>query len=280
MSAPAAPTVAHVTSLRDGRGGAASVSWPAFVALMRRDLTVNRRELPSFLVRTLMQPTLFMIVFGAVLPKMGTMQAGYQTTLPPGILAISLTLSAIQSVALPMMQDFGFTKEIEDRLLAPISLRLVATQKIVSGVIQGCISALVVLPLARVIMGPIPGLSVPHVGALILITLLGASAFSSLGLLVGILIKPQQIGLLFSVIVAPMLFFGCAYYPWSGLSFVRVMQYGVLVNPLVYVAEGLRAVLTPAVPHMPLVVCISALTVVLVVAYVSGMRAFERKALG
>jgi ABC-2 type transport system permease protein len=258
----------------------ASRAWPAFAALMRRDITVNRRELISFLVRTLMQPTLFMIVFGAILPKMGFMGAGYQATLLPGILAISLTLSAIQSVALPMMQDFGFTKEIEDRLLAPISLRLVATQKIVSGVIQGCISAIVVLPLARIIMGPIAGLTVPHVGQLVLITLLGASAFSAMGLLVGILIKPQQIGLLFSVIVAPMLFFGCAYYPWSGLSFVPIMQYGILVNPLVYVAEGLRGVLSPSVPHMPFVVCVGALTAILIVAYVSGMRAFERKAIG
>lgn len=257
-----------------------AASWPAFMALMRRDLTVNRRELPSFLVRTLMQPTLFMIVFGAVLPKMGAMNASYQATLLPGILAISLTLSAIQSVALPMMQDFGFTKEIEDRLLAPISLRLVATQKIVSGVMQGCISALVVLPLARLIMGPIAGLTVSHVGQLVLITLLGAASFSSLGLLVGILIKPQQIGLLFSVIVAPMLFFGCAYYPWAGLSVVPVMKYLVLVNPLVYVAEGLRGVLTPAVPHMPFGVCVGALAVVLIAAYVSGMRAFDRKAIG
>lgn len=257
-----------------------SAAWPAFVALMRRDLTVNRRELPSFLVRTLMQPTLFMIVFGAVLPKMGVMGDGYQATLLPGILAISLTLSAIQSVALPMMQDFGFTKEIEDRLLAPIPLTLVASQKIVSGVVQGCIAALVVLPLARLIMGPIAGLSMPHIGQLVLITVLGAFAFSSMGLLVGILVKPHQIGLLFSVIVAPMLFFGCAYYPWSGLKVVPVMKYGVLINPLVYVAEGLRAVLTPQVPHMPFAVCVAALAVVLAVAYVAGMRAFQRKAIG
>ena len=46
------------------------------------------------------------------------------TALLPGILAISLSLSAIQSVALPMVQDFGWTKEIEDRLLAPVPTRV------------------------------------------------------------------------------------------------------------------------------------------------------------
>ena len=34
----------------------------------------------------------------------------------PGVLAISLTLSAIQAVSLPMVAEFGWTKEIEDRL--------------------------------------------------------------------------------------------------------------------------------------------------------------------
>ena len=62
----------------------------------------------------------------------------------------------------------------------------------------------------------------------------------------GTAIAPQQIGLMFSVIIAPMLFFGCAYYPWRGLDVVPVMKYVVLVNPMVYVAEGMRGALTPA----------------------------------
>ena len=71
-----------------------------------------------------MQPLLFLIVFGYLLPKMSFVGKGYQTALLPGILAVSLSLSAIQSVALPMVQDFGWTKEIEDRLLAPVPTRL------------------------------------------------------------------------------------------------------------------------------------------------------------
>ena len=91
-----------------------------FYALLRRDIRVARRELPFFLVRTTLQPLMFVVVFGYLLPKMGFMKAGYSTALLPGVLAISLTFSAIQSVALPMVQDFGWTREIEDRLLAPV----------------------------------------------------------------------------------------------------------------------------------------------------------------
>jgi len=211
---------------------------------------------------------------------MGFMGRGYTTALLPGVLAISLTFSSIQSVALPMVQDFGWTKEIEDRLLAPIPISLVAAEKIVAGVLQGIVSALFVLPVARLIMGPIPNLTFAHFGDVLLITILGAAAFSSLGLFLGTAIQPQQIGLMFGVILAPMIFFGCAYYPWQGLSMVPVMKYAVLINPLVYVAEGMRAALTPASPHMPLAVVVAALVVITAIFWRLGMRSFMKRAVG
>ena len=258
----------------------ASVS-PAkvFLALLARDARVTRRELPFFLIRTTMQPLMFIIVFGFLLPKMGFLGAQYKATLLPGILGISLTMSAIQSVALPMMQDFGWTNEIEDRLLAPIPIPLIAIEKILVGTIQGLIAGLFVLPLARLIMGPIPGLTLTHVGETVAIALLGSATFSAIGLFMGTAIKPQQIGFMFSLIIAPMLFFGCAYYPWRGLDVVPALKYAVLINPLVYVAEGLRGVLTPAVPHMPLLVVVTVLTVMLLIVGWLGVRSFLKRAL-
>ncbi len=251
-----------------------------FGALMLRDIHVARRELPYFLVRTILQPLLFIIVFGYLLPKMGFVRRSYTSALLPGVLAVSLAFSSVQSVALPMVQDFGWTREIEDRLLAPIATRLIAVEKVVMGVLQGFVAALVVLPVARLIMGPIEALTLAHAGTVFLVTLLGASAFSVLGLLLGTRISPQQIGLMFSVVVAPMIFFGCAYYPWQGLDAVPLLQYLVLINPLVYVAEGMRGALTPELPHMSLAAVIAALLAITVVFGVLGIRSFERRAIG
>ena len=251
-----------------------------FLALLQRDLRVARKELPFFLIRTSLQPLLFIIVFGYLLPKMGFMAGSYTSALLPGILAVSLTFSSVQSVALPLVQDFGWTKEIEDRLLAPVPTRLIAAEKIVAGVIQGFIAAAFVMPIARLIMGPIAGLSLSNVPLVLLVVLLGATAFSSLGLLLGTAIEPQQIGLMFSVIIAPMIFFGCAYYPWAGLSTVPVMKYAVLVNPLVYVAEGLRAALTPSITHMPMIASTAALVFLSILFWTLGIRAFEKRAIG
>ena len=263
------------------RGGPPTVrASTVFVALVRRDLRVAQRELPYFLVRTVMQPLLFVVVFGYLLPRMGFVRGGYTTSLLPGVLAVSLTLSAIQSVALPLVQDFGWTREIEDRLLAPIPVALVAVEKVVVGVVQGVVAALVVLPVARVIMGPIAGLTFAHVGEVLVVVLLGAATFSALGLLIGTAISPQQIGLMFSITIAPMIFFGCAYYPWRGLDAVPVAKYLVLINPLVYVAEGMRAALTPSVPHLSLWVVVGALLVLLTSFLTLGVRSFTRRALG
>lgn len=263
---------------------APSVAPPAtatvFWALLRRDVRVARRELPYFLVRTTLQPIFFVVVFGFLLPKMGYAGRGYGSTLLPGIIALSLALSSIQSVALPMVQDFGWTREIEDRLLAPVSTTIVAAEKVVLGILQGFVAAAFVLPIARIIMGPIPDLTLAHLGVVFTVALLGSAAFSSLGLWLGTGISPQQVGLMFSVIVAPMIFFGCAYYPWMGLSVVPVLKYAVLVNPLVYVAEGMRAALTPALPHMPLGVVCGALLGLSLILWYFGLKTFTRRAIG
>lgn len=251
-----------------------------FLALLSRDVRVARRELPFFLVRTIMQPMLFVIVFGYLLPKMGFTQPGYQAALLPGILALSLMLSSTQSVTLPMVTEFGWTNEIEDRLLAPISTNLVAVEKIVNAMIQGIIAALVVLPLARLVMGPVAGFTFSHVPELLVVVVLSAAAASAFGLLLGVLINPQQIGFMFSLIITPMIFFGCAYYPWRGLDVVPWLKYAVLVNPLVYISEGLRAALTPSVPHMPLVAIISALAILTAGFTWAALARFRIRAIG
>jgi ABC-2 type transport system permease protein len=66
-------------------------------------------------------------------------------------------------------------------------------------------------------------------------------------------VNPRQIGLVFSILVVPITFLGCVYYPWANLgkSGLVWIQMGVLFNPIVYMSEGLRAAITPEVAHMP-----------------------------
>jgi ABC-2 type transport system permease protein len=83
---------------------------------------------------------------------------------------------------------------------------------------------------------------------------------------------------MFSLILTPMIFFGCAYYPWRGLDVAPALKYAVLVNPLVYVAEGMRGVFTPTQPHMPLAVVCVVLAAMTVVFWLIGIRSFVKRA--
>jgi ABC-2 type transport system permease protein len=56
------------------------------------------------------------------------------------------------------------------------------------------------------------------------------------------------------------------------------LKYAVLINPLVYVAEGMRAALTPAAPHMSLPLVVVALVIVTCIFWMLGLRSFMRRA--
>src|SRR2546422_8882826 len=129
------------------------MNWKTFLALLARDGHVARRNFVPLLLQTLLQPMLFVFVFGRVMTSSGFMPVQYKSLLLPGIVAISMTLAGIQSVAMPLIAEFQFTKEIEDRLLAPMETQWLAVEKIVAGMIQALVSGLVVIPTAWLVMG-------------------------------------------------------------------------------------------------------------------------------
>jgi len=250
-----------------------------FVALLHRDLRVVRRELPSFLLRVVLNPLLFTFIFGFVMPRMGIIQKGYTDMLLPGILGLSMTLSSMQAVSLPLVIDFGWSKEIEDRLLAPISIAGVGLEKIIVGVIQAIIAGLVVLPLAWLLMRVRLNLTTTDVIHFVLVALLSSWLFAAFGMVIGTIVPPQQISLIFTALLSPMIFFGCAYYPWATLQVIPWFKYAVLLNPLVYANEGFRLALTPSMPHMPLLLVYGALIGFSIFFTWVGLRKFEARAL-
>jgi ABC-2 type transport system permease protein len=74
---------------------------------------------------------------------------------------------------------------------------------------------------------------------------------AAMGLFIGTVLDPRKVTLLFAVVVLPLTFLGCIYYPWAALTPVMWLKVLVLLNPLVYMTEGLRTSLTPELPHMP-----------------------------
>jgi ABC-2 type transport system permease protein len=249
-----------------------------FLALLARDAHVARRNFLPLLLQTLLQPMLLVFVLGRVLTSSGMMPLAYKSMLLPGIIALSMLLAGIQAVAMPLIAEFQFTKEIEDRLLAPIEIEWVAVEKMVSGMIQALLAGLVVLPAAWLMVGKGVALQLGHPIEFLAVTLLVALLSSAVGLALGCSIGQTQIGLMFSLVLAPMIFFGCTYYPWSALASFPVLRRVVLANPIVYASEGLRASLVPQFPHLPTLAIFGALICFDLFFLLFGLNRFRRKA--
>ena len=253
-----------------------------FGALLRRDLRVLRKEKLMFLGRTIMQPLLLIFVFTYVFPKIGeaigSKPSSFATLLVGGTLASAMIFQGVQAVALPLVQDFGYTREIEDRVLAPMPVWAVAAEKVAGGAIQALLASLVVFPLALFIPANKVHLSV-HWFYLITMLPLAAVMSASFGLTIGTRVQPRQVPLIFSLLVIPMTFLGAVYYPWRTLTPLPWLKVAVLVNPLIYMSEGMRVALTNGVPHMPIVAIYLALIVFTGVFLKLGVDGFKKRVL-
>jgi ABC-2 type transport system permease protein len=268
----------------------AAASRTALYALLLRDLVVLRKHLVEFVLRTIIQPFLLVFVFLYVFPEIGQSVGGgrgtssFATVLVPGVVGISIMFQGVQSVALQLSQEFGFTREIEDRVQAPCPVWLVAMAKVVAGVIQGLMAAVIVFPIAALIHAP--GVHAQFdIRWWIVVTLLPLAClvFSGLGLVLGCVFEPRNIGLMFGFIVLPITFLGGTYYQWTRLAPVQVggfhwLQVLVLINPLIYVNEGLRAAFTD-ISHMHLYIIYPVLIAFSVLFLTVGIRAFRRRVL-
>jgi ABC-2 type transport system permease protein len=95
----------------------------------------------------------------------------------------------------------------------------------------------------------------------------------------GTLVSPRKINVVFALVVTPLLFTGSTQFPFLQLGNLRWFQVICALNPITYVSEGLRGALTPAVPHLALGICLLALVVACALFGAIGIQGFVRRAL-
>jgi ABC-2 type transport system permease protein len=259
-----------------------SIAGAAFLAILNRDIVVTGRDFIAFLLQVLLQPLFFLFIFGKVLPDIGFARPGFAAVLLPGIVALTVVTTALQGVTLPLVLDLGFAREIDDRLLAPLPVSLVAVEKVLFAAMRGLVAGAIIFPLAYWILGNGFSVRTDAIGVIIGIMVLTAFAGACLGLTIGTSVKPEQIGLMFSLIFTPLIFTGCTYYPWGSLDSIKWFQIITLFNPLTYAAEGLRYAMVPTLngqtlPTLALGWVILGLSVTVVVFFILGLRIFRSR---
>ncbi len=254
----------------------------AFFAILSRDVRVTAREFIPFLLQALMQPLFFLFIFGKVLPGIGLAAGDFAALMLPGIVALTGMIAAMQGVTLPLVLDLGFAREIDDRLLSPLPVWWVALEKVIFGAMRGTVASSVIFPLGWLILGNGFTVRADRIPLLIAMILLTGCVGSTIGLLMGTVIKPDQISLMFTLIFTPLLFTGCTYYPWGALGNIKWFQALTLFNPLTYASEGLRYSMVPPIrghdfPTLNLGWILVALVLSVILTFFAGSRTFYRR---
>jgi ABC-2 type transport system permease protein len=251
----------------------------AFGSVLRRDIVVTGKDLVAFLAQVLLQPVFFLFVFGKLLTSLGYTSSNYSSLLFPGLVALTATVTAIQAMAFPLVAEFSWTKEIEDRLLAPLPLWAVAAEKVVFATLRALVASAVMFPIGIGVLGSVP-YRADGLGLLIGVVLLGSLVGACIGMTIGTFVPPTKINIAFALIFTPLLFTGATQYPWPSLAqHLRWFQVLSAANPITYVSEGMRAALVPTIPHIPGWVCLLALAGSLALFGTLGMIGFRRRAI-
>jgi ABC-2 type transport system permease protein len=250
-----------------------------FAAILRRDLFVTGREFPVFLAQVILQPLFLLFVFGKVLTELGYARPGYEQVLFPGLVALAAVLTGLQSTALPLVIEFSYSNEIEDRLLAPLPIGAVAMEKVVFAAMRACVAAAVMFPVGVWILGSIPW-QAGTAAAVVIMTIVGALLGAAMGLILGTFVPPNRISVALTLVLTPLIFTGSSQYPWPSLNHLRWFQVVSALNPMTYVSEGLRGLMAPSVPHIQTWICFVVAIGSLIVLTAVGMIGFRRRALG
>jgi ABC-2 type transport system permease protein len=249
-----------------------------FLALLRRDLVVASRNAALLIFSTLTQPILVILVFGNILPRLGLVAANFGTIMVPGLMAIAILMAGVQGVLIPLVQDLSGSREVDERLLAPIAVFGVSAGRIVAGAIHAATAGLVAGPAMILLMhGVGVGDIRPDWWLLLPLVALSGLLSAAFGLTLGTNVQPRFSGLLFAVVLGPMMLFGCAYYPWARLAAIGPFQYLFLLNPLTFMSEAMRLAVTPEAPHMPVPLLLLGLLGYLALFTLLGARSFEKR---
>lgn len=248
-----------------------------WLALLRRDLLVTRREFIGLIIMFLLQPVLFLLVFAELLPETLLATQEYKIYVSPGIVSLALFLAGMQSMAIKIGAAFGWTREIDDVVLAPIPHPLIAIEKMIIGGLLAVSAMIAIVLLSEPLVTDWPVWHEWRWGLVVAVACMGGLASGAMGVAVGTMVRANNVGRVFSLILAPMMFLGGPFYPWVVLENYPVLKGFALLNPLLYVSEGMRAAMAPDFPTLPLWACFLGMGVSILLFAWGGILGFRKR---
>jgi ABC-2 type transport system permease protein len=256
----------------------------AIIGFVRKTLALAEMEVrklkhdPTELLTRVVQPVLWLLVFGEVLSKIRAIPTGnltYIEFLTPGILAQSVLFIAIfYGIAVIWERDLGIVHKF---LASPTPRSALVLGKAVSAGIRGLSQALIIYLLA-ILIGVHLRWGVLEILGVLVLVMLGAAVFSTLSLVIACLVRTRErfmgIGQLLTM---PLFFASNALYPVSLMpTWLQAIAGG---NPLTYLVDALRSLMLPGYsPEFPLALDFGALILTMAALVLIGARLYPRLA--
>ena len=247
------------------------------LALAEMEVRKLRHD-PTELLTRVVQPVLWLLVFGEVLSKVRAIPTGnltYIEFLTPGILAQSVLFIAIfYGIAVIWERDLGIVHKF---LASPTPRSALVLGKALSAGIRGLSQALIIYLLA-ILIGVHLRWGVLEVLGVLVLVMLGAAVFSTLSLVIACLVRTRErfmgIGQLLTM---PLFFASNALYPVSLMpTWLQAIAGG---NPLTYLVDALRLLMLPGYSaEFPLALDFGALILAMVILVLIGARLYPRLA--
>lgn len=246
--------------------------------MLRRDMTVTKREFIPFVIQVLAQPLAILMVFGKILPGVGTMNQMYPSLFFPAVIALTIFIASLQGITLSLMYDLSYDREIDDRLNAPLPVSMVAVEKIIFVSIRTLVAAALTFPLAYVVLGTGYHVRTDMLAPMIGVIVLYALSSAALGLVIAVALPIDKSYLVYTLIISACLYTGCVYFTWSSLNSIPILQALTLSNPLTYASEGLRYTMVPNAPALlPFGWSVLGLSASFVTFLFIGVRIFRKR---
>jgi len=228
-----------------------------FCQLLKADLTVYfRQSFGGHVINNLIWSSSSMFSFTYILPHLG-LSTEYGSFYAVGCLASSTIFGIFLNVAL-FASDLAGDKNINQQLLVPMPSYLVLYKNMAFYTIRAAALAIILLPLAIIILGSNFDLSHFSIPKFLIMYFLCCLVSSALSIIIQSYVTDlNKIEDIWNRFLFPIWYFGGTQFSWFTLAkFSKTVSYICLTNPFIYVVEGLRVAILGQQNYLPFWICV------------------------
>lgn len=208
----------------------------ALKTLLRKELTRIFRIWTQTLLPPLVTQTLYFLIFGHFIgSQIGDIHGiSYMAFIVPGLVMMAVISNSYGNV---VSSFFGskFQRNIEEMLVSPMKPWVILAGYTLAGVLRGVLVGVMVFIVSCFFVAP----HVEHPWIVLLFMVIAAMMFSLAAMINGIFAKNfDEVAFFQNFILTPLIYLGGVFYSIERLPVI--WQHISLINPLVYMINGLR----------------------------------------